>query len=178
MAEAATLARPYAKAIFDLARAEKKLGEWSSLLSGLAGAVRDPNVARWIGHPAIGRGQLADLLIQAFGAQLSQESKNLLHLLAEYNRLTLAPAIAEQYEQLKADAERRVEVEITSATPVDDAQRHALAQAIRQRLEREVDVAWKTDPALIAGAVVRAGDLVIDGSVAGELAQLKTALTT
>ena len=178
MAEAATLARPYAKAVFDLARQEKKLGEWSSLLGGLAAAVRDPQVAQWIGHPAIGRGQLADVLIKGFGSSLSAAAQNLLKLLAEYNRLKLAPSIAEQFELLKADAERRVEVEVTSATPVDPAQQQALAAAIGKRLEREVDVQWSTDPALIAGAVVRAGDLVIDGSAAGQLAQLKTALTT
>lgn len=178
MAEAATLARPYAKAIFDLARQEQKLGDWSALLSGLADAVRDPTVARWIGHPAIGRGQLADVLIQAHGGQLSQPAQNLLRLLADNNRLKLAPAIAEQYEQFKADAERRVEVEITSASVVDAAQRNALSEAIRKRLERDVNIAWNTDPSLIAGAVVRAGDLVIDGSVAGELAQMRTALGT
>src|ERR1051326_6092505 len=101
MAEAATLARPYARAAFDLAREEKKLGEWSALLGGLATAVRDPQVAQWIGHPAIGRGQLADVLIQAFGvapgagdkgpAPISQQGQNLLRLLAEYHRLKLVP---------------------------------------------------------------------------------------
>lgn len=176
MAEAATLARPYAKAVFDLARQEKKLAEWSALLAGLAGAVRDPRVAQWIGHPALGRGQLADALIQSAGAGLSPAAQNLLRLLAEYSRLKLAPSIAEQFEALRAEAERRIEVEVTSATAVDAAQQQALVGAIRQRLERDVDVQWKTDPALIAGAVVRAGDLVIDGSVTGELARLRQAL--
>lgn len=178
MAEAATLARPYAKAVFALARQEKKLADWSALLGGLATAVKDPRVAQWIGHPAIGRSQLADVLIEACGAGLSQAAKNLLRLLAEYNRLKLAPAIAVQFEALRAEAERRLDVEITSAAPVDAAQQKALAAAIGQRLAREVDVAWKTDPSLIAGAVVRAGDLVIDGSVSGELAQLRQALAT
>lgn len=178
MAEAATLARPYAKAVFDLARQEKKLAEWSAVLAGLATAVRDPQVAQWIGHPAVARGQLADALIQSYGAALPQASQNLLRLLSEYNRLKLAPAIAEQFEALRAEAERRVEVEVTSATPVDAAQQQALTSAIRKRLERDVNVEWKTDPALIAGAVVRAGDLVIDGSVTGELAQLRQALLT
>jgi F-type H+-transporting ATPase subunit delta len=178
MAEAATLARPYAKAIFNLAWQEQKLADWSALLKGLADAVRDPTVARWIGHPAIGRGQLADVLIKAYGVNLSEPAQNLVRLLAEYNRLKLAPAIAGQYEQLKAEAERRLEIEITSAAPVDGAQKEMLVGAIRKRIERDIDVEWKTDPQLIAGAVVRAGDLVIDGSVAGELAQLRTALTT
>jgi F-type H+-transporting ATPase subunit delta len=178
MAEPATLARPYAKAVFDLARAEGKLADWSALLGGLAQAVQDPQVAAWIGHPAIGRGQLADTLAKAFGDLATPQVRNLLRLLAEYDRLALAQAIAAQYELLKAEAERRIEVQVTSATPVDAAQQQALADAIRKRLAREVDVEWKTDPALIAGAVVRAGDLVIDGSAAGQLAQLRTTLTT
>src|SRR5882724_11980283 len=111
MAELSTLARPYAKAIFELARDEKKLSDWSALLAGLAAAVRDPQVAAAIGHPAIGRGQLADLLIEAMG-KASGESKNLLRLLSEYNRLKLAPAIHEQFEALRAEFEARVDVEI------------------------------------------------------------------
>ena len=188
MAEPATLARPYAKAVFDLARAESKsvtgraaaggLADWSVLLAGLSTAVADPKIAQWIGHPAIGRGQLADVLIKAFGASLSQPSQNLLRLLSENNRLKLAPMIAGQFEALRAEAERRVDVEITSAAAIPEAQQKALTDAVRKRLDRDVSVEWKTDPELIAGAVVRAGDLVIDGSVSGELAQLRHALTT
>ena len=177
MAEPSTLARPYAKAIFELARDEKKLADWSALLQGLADAVRDPQVAAAIGHPAVGRGQLADILIEVLGKKASDEAKNLLRLLAEYDRLKLAPIIAEHYEALRAEFESRIEVEITSATAVDGAQKETLVSAIRKRLARDVDVQWKTDASLIAGARVRAGDLVIDGSVAGELDQLRTALT-
>ena len=176
MAEPATLARPYAKAAFDLAREEKTLADWSALLGGLAAAVRDPKVAQWIGHPAIGRGQLAEILINAGGGNLSQTSQNLLRLLAEYHRLKLAPAIAQQFEALRAEAERRVDVEVTSAAKIDDAQQKALADAIRRKLDREVEIEWKIDPELVAGAVVRAGDLVIDGSVRGELERLNTVL--
>ena len=176
MAELSTLARPYAKAIFELARDEKKLADWSALLAGLAAAVRDPQVAAAIGHPAIGRGQLADLLIEAMG-KASGESKNLLRLLSEYNRLKLAPAIHEQFETLRAEYENRVDVEIVSAAPVAAAQQKALADAIAKRLAREVHIEWKTDEKLVAGALVRAGDLVIDGTVAGELEQLRHALT-
>ncbi|MES1262927.1 MAG: ATP synthase F1 subunit delta, partial [Peristeroidobacter soli] len=95
MAEPSTLARPYAKAIFELARDEKKLADWSALLAGLADAVRDPKVAAAIGHPAVGRAQLADILVQVLGKTASGEAKNLLRLLAEYGRLKLAPIIRE-----------------------------------------------------------------------------------
>lgn len=176
MAEISTLARPYAKAVFDLAQEERKLAEWSALLAGLAVAVRDPQVAPWIGHPAIGRGPLAEIFARALGAAATPRAQNLVRLLAEYNRLALAPAIAAQFERLRAEAESRVDVEITSATPVDPAQQKTLADAIRKRLQRDVHVEWKTDPELIAGAVVRAGDLVIDASFTAELEQLRTAL--
>ncbi len=177
MAELSTLARPYANAVFELAKAEKKLADWSGLLRGVADAVRDPRVAGAIGHPSVGRGQLADLLIEGLGKAASDEAKNLLRLLSEYNRLKLAPAIAEQFEQLRAEYESRVDVEIVSASPIDAAQQQALVAAVKKKLQREVQVEWKTDPHLIAGALIRAGDTVIDGSVSGELTRLRQTLT-
>jgi F-type H+-transporting ATPase subunit delta len=177
MAEASTLGRPYAKAVFELARDEGKLADWSALLKGLAGAVADKQVAAAIGHPAIGRGQLAEVLIQAMGAKATDQAKNLLRLLSEYGRLKLAPAIAGQFETLRADHERRVDVQIVSAAPVDAAQQKALVDAVKKKLDRDVNVEWKTDPSLIAGAQIRAGDTVIDGSISGELARLRQALT-
>ena len=175
MAEPSTLARPYAKAVFELARDEGKLAEWSALLAGIAAAVKDPRVAAAIGHPAIGRGQLADVMVQAMGSA-SQPAKNLLRLLSEYDRLKLAPLIAEQFEALRAEHERRVEVQIATAVPVDAAQQQALVAAVKKKLNRDVNVEWQTDPTLIAGAQIRAGDTVIDGSIAGELARLRQAL--
>jgi F-type H+-transporting ATPase subunit delta len=176
MAEVSTLARPYAKAVFELARDEGKLADWSALLAGIAAAVRDKQVAAAIGHPAVGRGQLADVLIQIMGSKATEHGKNLLRLLSEYSRLKLAPAIAEQFEALRAEHERRVDVEIVSAAPVDAAQQKALVDAVKKKLDRDVNVQWKTDPALIAGAQIRAGDTVIDGSISGELARLRQAL--
>ena len=176
MAELSTLARPYAKAVFELARDEKKLAEWSALLAGLAGAVRDKTVAAAIGHPAIGHGQLAEVLIQVMGSTVTEQAKNLLRLLSEYDRLKLAPMLAEQFETLRAEHERRVDVQIVSAVPVDAAQQKALVDAVKKKLDRDVNVEWKTDPTLIAGAQIRAGDTVIDGSISGELARLRQAL--
>lgn len=176
MAELSTLARPYARAVFELARDANTLAEWSALLKGLAAAVQDPQVARAIGHPAIGHGALADVLIQVMGPAATVEAKNLLRLLSEYDRLKVAPMIAEQFETLRAEHERRVDVQIVSAAPVDAAQQQALLAAVKKKLNRDVNVEWKTDPSLIAGAEIRAGDTVIDGSISGELARLRQAL--
>lgn len=176
MAELHTLARPYAKAAFELAREAGALQQWSQTLRTLTAAVADAQVAALLADPRLSRHEVAGVLIAALGDKLDAPGRNLVRLLAENNRLAALPAIAEEFEALRAEAEKRVEVEITTATAVAEPQQQALIGAVRKRLAREVQVAWKTDPALIAGAVIRAGDLVIDGSVAGELAQLRQAV--
>lgn len=176
MADYSTLARPYAKAVFALAQEQKGYDDWSAILAGLAQAVSDPAVASMVGHPAIGRGQLGDALVAALAGKLTPEAGNLVRLLCESDRLKAAPAIASEYERLRAEAESRIDVAITSAAPVAAAQQEKLATAIRGRLNRAVAIAWSTDEALIAGAVIRAGDVVIDGSLRGELERLQTAL--
>ncbi|HKY93442.1 MAG TPA: F0F1 ATP synthase subunit delta [Nevskiaceae bacterium] len=178
MADFSTLARPYAKAAFELARDSNRFAEWGKTLSALAAAVKMPEVSGFIGHPALFKGDLADVLSKALGDTLGTEGTALLKLLVENNRLMVAPAIAEQFEALRAEAESRIDVEITSATEIPPRQKEQLADAIGKRLSRDVVVSWKTDESLLAGAVIRAGDLVIDGSVAGELEKLSTALTT
>ncbi|MGH8454957.1 MAG: F0F1 ATP synthase subunit delta [Nevskiales bacterium] len=177
MADLSTLARPYAKAMFELARDSRQLKEWSAQLMALAQAVADPQLGRLIGHPALDRSQLADVFGQVLTKALNNEGRALLKLLVENGRLKSAGFIAHQYEALRAEAESRVNVEVTSAAPVEPAQQNALAAAIKKRLSRDVAIEWKTDETLVAGAVIRAGDLVIDGSVRGELERLNTALT-
>lgn len=177
MADFSTLARPYAKAVFELARDAKAFAPWSEALDALAALVSDPGVARLIGHPALTRSELAQTLAQALSGKLPADAVSLVRLLVENGRLAALPAIAEQFEQLRAEAEARVDVEITSAVEVPTAQQQQLADAVKKRLQREVAIRWSTDPELIAGALIRAGDLVIDGSVRGELDRLQTILT-
>ncbi len=176
MAELHTLARPYAKAAFELAHEARSLGQWSQTLQTLAGAVADAKVAALLASPRLSRSDVAAVLTAALGDRLDAQARNFVKLLAENNRLAALPAIADGFEALRAEAEKRVEVEITTAAAVADAEAQALLGALRKRLARELEVSWKTDPALVAGAVIRAGDLVIDGSVSGELAQLRQAV--
>lgn len=176
MADISTLARPYAKAVFELAREGGKLKEWSATLAAIAGAVTQPQVRALILSPALTKADLASILGQVLAKGVSGEGIAFLKLLVENGRLKAAPSIAEQYEALRAAAESRVDVEITSAVAVEKPQQDALAGAIKKRLDREVAIDWKTDESLIAGARIRAGDLVIDGSVRGELEKLQTAL--
>jgi F-type H+-transporting ATPase subunit delta len=176
MAELSTLARPYAKAVFELARDTSRFGDWSNVLRGLADAVSDPAVAAAIGHPAVGKGQLSQALIDALGSQIGAEGSNLLRLLIDNGRLKLAPAIAAEYEALRAEAEATIDVEITTASPAAPEQLAALVDAIARRLARKLNVTTKVDESLIGGAVIRAGDLVIDGSSVGELERLRLQL--
>lgn len=177
MADYSTLARPYAKAVFELARDGKAFKAWGEALTELARVVAAPQVARLIGHPALTRAELSGALQQALSGKLSAEAVALVRLLVDNGRLAVAPAIAEQYERLRAEAESRIDVEITSAAAVAPVQQDQLAAAVRKRLQRDVVISWKTDAELIGGALIRAGDLVIDGSVRGELDRLQTALT-
>lgn len=180
MADLATLARPYAKAVFELARGAdaEAPARWSATLKLLSEVVAQPQVAALIDDPRLPRAQLAALLCAALAGKVDRLGENLLRLLAENRRLPLLPAIVREYERLRAEAEARVEVEIATAAEVPEAQRQALVAAVARRLQRQVQAHWRIEPALLAGAVVRAGDLVIDGSVAGELARLRRDLVS
>lgn len=176
MAEISTLARPYAKAVFELAQASQSYAAWSKQLAAIAAAVAVPAVAQAIRAPGVGKSQMAAVLTEALKGALDTQGQSLVKLLAENNRLEVAASLAAQYELLRAEAETRVAVEITTAAPVADAQKSALSAAVSKKLNRGVDIVWATDEALITGARIKAGDLVIDGSAAGELQRLKAAL--
>jgi F-type H+-transporting ATPase subunit delta len=176
MADLSTIARPYAKAVFDLARESGSYKAWSEALAAIAELVSDQKIAALIRNPALSRAELSEVLSKGLAGKLPADALGLLRLLVDNGRLAAAPALAEQFDHLRAEAEARVDVEITSAAAVDKAQQDQLSAAVRKRLDRDVAITWSTDPALIAGALIRAGDLVIDGSVRGELERLQTAL--
>ena len=176
MADLSTLARPYAKAAFELARDEGRYAQWSAALAALAATVSAPELDALIGHPALRKADLANALGRALLPDLGEQGTSLVRLLVDNGRVRAAPHIAEQFEALRGEAESRVDVQITTAAAVSGAGQEKLADAIGKRLAREVVVSWNTDESLVAGAVIRAGDLVIDGSVRGELEKLKTAL--
>lgn len=173
MAELRTLARPYAGAAFELARGDGQLADWDEALQNLALIVRQPEVADLIGSPRVAADELASAMIQVAGLESSARAANLVYLLAESDRLTLLPDIAAQFAERRAAAEHRVAVTVAAADAIPEAQQSALRQALEQRLERTVDVTTEIEPELIGGAVIRAGDLVIDGSVRSRIAELR-----
>jgi len=176
MAERSTIARPYAQAIFQLAQASGDFGRWSEALQLLTVAAQDPNLAPLLGSPRISRQELADLLIEIAGDRLDAAGRNLVRLLAEGRRLVLLPDIAAQYDELRAQAEGTIEARLITAQPVDATACDKIAAALSKRLNRKVTLTAETDPSLLGGAVVRAGDLVIDGSVRGRLERMAATL--
>lgn len=180
MAENAAVARPYAQAIFDLANEAGQLAAWSDALHAAGAVVSDKQVAGLIGAPGTDRNQLINLIadIASKSASSADAAKllNLIKLLAENGRLHSLPDIASSYDSLKAEVENRVEVTLTAATPVDDAQQAKIIAALKKRFNRDVSLTVKLDAGLIGGARLQANDLVIDGSVSTGLAKLATAL--
>lgn len=176
MAETRTLARPYAEAVFSLASERKELQQWATMLGLLADVGADERISTLVGDPRISKEHVTGLLVDICGNQLTADGKNLARLLVENERFHLIADIATQFEQLKADAEGTLEVEAISAFELDDAQMKSISQAMQKKLGREVKLVTKLDKSLIGGVVIRAGDLVIDGSVTGRLRELAAQL--
>lgn len=177
MADRLTVARPYAKAAFAQAKAAGALGSWSGALARAAATVSDERVRSLFGSPKVTAAQLAGLVSDIAGAELSQDARNFIALLAENKRLPFLPEISQIFDALKADAERVVDVAITSAAPMGADEQGKLVAALEKRFDRKVRVESAVDASLIGGAVVRAGDLTIDGSVKARLARLAQDLT-
>jgi F-type H+-transporting ATPase subunit delta len=176
MAESLTIARPYAKAAFETAQAKQQLAAWSKMLAAAAAGVSEPAVQILLGSPKLPKQQVAQIFIELVGQELGDSGANFIRLLAENRRLGLLPVIAQMFEQLRADAERTIEATVISASPLGEGERAALARALKKRLNRDVTLQCETDSRLIGGAVIRAGDLVIDGSVRSKLERLGMAL--
>lgn len=176
MAELETLARPYAEAVFTLAQQRRELQSWSAMLRLLADVASDERIAELASDPRVGSERLAGLLLDIAGGNLSGDGKNFVRLLVANGRVTLLPAIAAQFERLRAEAEGVIEVEARAAFELSEAQVRQITESVKKRLGREVKLNATIDKSLIGGVVIRAGDLVIDGSVTGHLRDLAAQL--
>ena len=176
MAERATIARPYAKAAFEYARDANALERWSQGLAVAAQVVADPRVAALTKNPKVTVADLVRLITELVDPKPDAALRNFVHVLAENHRLLLLPEIAAHYESLRSAVENTVDVDVASAVPLDTAQADKLKQALSTRLKRQVRMRTSVDSTLLGGAVVRAGDLVIDGSLKGRLERLATEL--
>ncbi len=176
MSNALTLARPYARAAFELARSNNALGDWAGKLAFAAQAAADPRVTALYGDPRVAQADLA-ALVTPEGEPADSPFASFVKLLAENHRLPVLPEIGALFEELKNEAERVLKVNVRSATPIDAAETARLKDALKRRFGRDIEIEQSIDAAMLGGAVIDAGEIVIDGSVRGRLARLEQALT-
>ena len=176
MAEISTIARPYAEAIFELAQEQSKLQDWFEMVQLGAQVAGDEGMQSVIGNTSVTKEQLTELFLSICGKNLTAQGENLVKLLVENRRLNYLPEIARQFETLKAEAEKTIEAEVISAFEVSAEQQKLLQQKLKKRLGREVNLTCSVDESLLGGAVIKAGDTVIDGSTLGQLRKLSTNL--
>ncbi len=172
----AALARPYARAVFELANSNGELAQWSDHLALMAAVVASDTMCSLLDNPKLTRDDAANLMIQACGNDIGEGAVNLLKMLAENGRLDQLPMIDVLFRQFRDEAEGTVKAEVLSAQPLSEEQKSAIAGALRQRLGRDVQLNCSVNEDLVGGAVIRAGDLVIDGSAVEHLRQLSNAL--
>ncbi len=172
MQENLTVARPYAQAAYEHARAEGTLSVWSDALAFLAAVVADPAMRRLIHDPRIGRERLVEMLFELGGTRFDGSFRNFIKVLNAAQRLGISSEIALVFERQRADAENVAYAEIVTAYPLNGAEEARIASAVHKRLGKEVKIKQRVDQALIGGAVVRVGDTVFDLSLKGGLSQL------
>lgn len=171
-----TIARPYAEAVFARARESDQQDAWSDALGTLSAIAADPTMAEQIGNPNQPREWLRDAILEIAGEDLPAEGGNLVSLLATNNRLSILPEIARLFELLRTRHQGLRQVHISSAFALQESAQQELAAALEKRFGAEVEITVETDPSLVGGVRIRAGDLVIDGSVRGKLHKLATEL--
>ncbi|MBM2830816.1 MAG: H(+)-transporting two-sector ATPase [Gammaproteobacteria bacterium] len=172
MQENTTIARPYARAVFEQAQEEGDLQEWSVMLQLLKLIVSDPAMQSVIKNPRLEREKLAELILDICGKHLTESGRNFVNLLVDAGRISVAPQIHALFEEKKDRAEGVAGVEVISAYPLDDNQQEKIKKIMAKRLGKKIDITTRIDKSLIGGAVIRAGDSVIDASLKGRLKQL------
>ncbi|HCZ8589559.1 TPA: F0F1 ATP synthase subunit delta [Proteus mirabilis] len=175
MSEIATVARPYAKAAFDFAVENQAVDKWQVMLAFTAEVALNEQVTELLSG-SLASEKLADIFIDLCGDQIDEHAQNLIRVMAENDRLSTLPEVLSQFIQLRAVLESTVDVEVTSAIELTKQQLANISAAMEKRLSRKVKLNCKIDKSVIAGMIIRAGDLVIDGSVRGRLERLTDVL--
>jgi F-type H+-transporting ATPase subunit delta len=176
MAEATTIARPYAQAAFDQAQKQGDLKGWSGVLELLKSLMENAEVLALASNPKASVAKVESVLLTLVGDGLTLQQQNFVRLLAESHRLSVAAEISEMYELLRAEAEKSVDVTVSSPFDLSDAQQQKILTALKVRMGREIRLSCKIDRELVGGIVIRAGDKVIDGSARTRLIDLTNAL--
>jgi F-type H+-transporting ATPase subunit delta len=176
MSDLTTLARPYAQAVFKLAKEEKATEKWSEALSYLSLLMQDGGMLTVVKNPRIEKKRIIRLILDIAEDKLSEKTVNFVKLLVHNDRLLLAPQIAELFEQYKSEDEGYVDVELKSAFALTKAEENSMTETLEKILQKTVHMNANVDKTLIGGFLARAGDFVIDGSIKGRLQQLSKRL--
>ena len=176
MSELTTAARPYARAAFDLASQQGALDKWSDMLGVCAAVAHDSAMHTALDNPSLNKQQSAQLFNQVCGENIDQQGQNFIRLLSENDRLELLPEIAALFQHYRAQSEGTVDAELISALEVSEDQVSKIAASLAKRLGKKVSLSTRIDSSLIGGAIIKAGDMVIDGSVRGRLEKLSSTL--
>ncbi|MDG6895272.1 F0F1 ATP synthase subunit delta [Volucribacter amazonae] len=175
MSELTTIARPYAKAVFDFAVEQQTLEKWTAMLNFMAELVKQPELQLLLSGVNSAQ-KTAETLIDLCADQIDQYGQNLIRLMAENHRLMLLPTVFQQFLSYVAEYQSIKEVKVISAQPLTQAQQQKIAQAMEKKLAAKVKLDCSVDSELIAGAIIRTDDMVIDGSSRGQLSRLANAL--
>ena len=178
MAELTTLARPFAKAAFEVAMEESALDSWSRMLSLSSALTANEKVRSVLSSPSLSSEQIAGVFIQLCGEELNNKGQNFIRMLSGNKRLILLPQISTLFEILKANQEKSIDVTITTAFEISAKVSDKLVSALKARLQRDIKLATSVDKTLIGGAIIRAGDTVIDNSVRGKLSKLAESMNS
>jgi F-type H+-transporting ATPase subunit delta len=176
MSSLTTLARPYAKAAFELAQGENALAGWNDMLRLASDIVVEESMAALLESPDVSNSDAVKIITDVAGEAFVGRFRDYLVVLAANGRLPLLPHINELYRALRDEAESRLSVKVVSAIPLDEDQSSRMKQALAQRFECEIELENEVDTEIIGGAVVYAGDQVIDGSLRGRLQKLSNSL--
>ena len=176
MAEATTLARPYALAAFDIAKEHNRFDHWSHALERLAQVTHAHAIREYIASPVYTTAAKATTVVDLLADDLNENTKRFVQVLAENQRLDLIPEIRETFETLLAEERKTLTVEITAAVELTPDEIKAFDQALTRKFQREIELTIKVDPEIVGGALIRAGDTVLDGTVRGKLEKLQTTL--
>ncbi len=171
-----TLARPYAKAAFEFALDANDLDAWAAFLETAAAVSMDSQVKECLIDPRVSKEQALDLFTTVCKKGLNENRQNFLAQLAENNRLDVLPEVSQLFALFKADHEKSIEVDVKTFKELSNEQEEKLSAALKKRLERSVNLNITIDESLLGGTIIRAGDLVIDGSIKTKLARLQDEL--
>ena len=176
MSDFTTAARPYANAVYDLAKETGSLESWSDALSNLAAVVADEEMNKLLSSPDMGSQQKSELIIQVLGDKLTDQQQNLVKLMAENDRLMSMSAVLDQFEVARAKAENKIDAEVISAFELTAEQTDELANTLKNKLGCEITLTTSIDESLIGGVVIKAGDTIIDASMKSQLDSLALSL--